>query len=226
MSAEREELLNDAEVESVVDELSEPEVASEGEAAGYEEDCADLPPLRDLEAELTRVRDRDRSRRFLFFALGLLAVIAAAVIIVTTRFLPVFQIYGDSMIPTLSEGDIVVAFDQGELDRGDLVAFYYDNKVLVKRVIAVSGDWVDIKDDGSVYVNNSLLEEPYVDEAAFGSCNIALPYQVPEFHVFVMGDNRVSSVDSRSTALGCVSEGQVIGELVACVWPLSEAELL
>lgn len=181
---------------------------------------ADLPSTAELEAELKRVKGRRRFRRVVLGVLGTLVVIAAAAVLLATRFFPVLQIYGDSMTPTLNEGDVVVAFDQGELQQGDVVAFYHNNKVLVKRVIAQAGDWVDIKSDGAVYVNEQRLEEPYVDKLALGSCNIKLPYQVPESHVFVMGDHRADSIDSRSATVGCVGEDEVMGELVLRVWPL------
>ena len=220
---------------AVPDSVLEPEVVSGADDASATSEsvlaasaapCADLPSLEELEAELRRVKGKSRFRRALFGVLGVLVVVAAAAILVATRFLPVLQIYGDSMTPTLNEGEIVVAFDYGDLEQGDVVAFYYNNKVLVKRVIAGPGDWVDIKDDGTVYVNNRLLHEPYIDEAALGSCNITLPYQVPESHVFVMGDHRSDSIDSRNTAVGCVGEDQIIGELVVRIWPLEEIGLL
>lgn len=181
---------------------------------------ADLPSTAELEAELKRVKGRRRFRRVVLGILGTLVVIAATAVLLATRFFPVLQIYGDSMTPTLNEGDVVVAFDQSELQQGDVVAFYHNNKVLVKRVIAQAGDWVDIKSDGAVYVNEQRLEEPYVDKLALGSCNIKLPYQVPESHVFAMGDHRADSIDSRSATVGCVGEDEVMGELVLRVWPL------
>lgn len=182
--------------------------------------AADLPSTAELEAELKRVKGRRRFRSVLFGVLGTLVVVAAVAVLLATRFFPVLQIYGDSMTPTLNEGDVVVTFDQGDLQQGDVVAFYHNNKVLVKRVIAQTGDWVDIKSNGVVYVNGQRLDEPYVDQLALGSCNITLPYQVPESHVFVMGDHRSDSIDSRNTAVGCVAEDQLIGELVLRVWPL------
>lgn len=182
--------------------------------------AADLPSTAELEAELKRVKGRRRFRRVLFGVLGTLVVVAAVAVLLATRFFPVLQIYGDSMTPTLNEGDVVVTFDQGDLQQGDVVAFYHNNKVLVKRVIAQTGDWVDIKSNGVVYVNGQRLDEPYVDQLALGSCNITLPYQVPESHVFVMGDHRSDSIDSRNTAVGCIAEDQLIGELVLRVWPL------
>ena len=136
------------------------------------------------------------------------------------------QIYGESMMPTLRDGQIVFSVKTSELDRGDVIAFYYNNKILVKRVIAGPGDWVDIDEDGTVWVNKQKLEEPYLTEKAYGDCNIELPYQVPDGRVFVMGDHRSTSVDSRNTAVGCVAQEQIVGKIVFCVWPLREAGLV
>jgi signal peptidase I len=115
-----------------------------------------------------------------------------------------------------------VSLKSGKFNTGDVIAFYYNNKILVKRVIAGPGDWVDIKDDGTVYVNDVELDEPYVVEKALGDCNITLPYQVPESRVFVMGDHRSVSIDSRNTAVGCVSEEQIVGRLVMRLWPFDQ----
>ena len=132
------------------------------------------------------------------------------------------QIYGGSMTPTLSDGNIVVSVKSGDFQSGDIIAFYYNNKILIKRVIAGPGDWVNIEEDGTVYVNNERLEEPYLTEKALGECDIEMPYQVPESRLFVMGDHRSVSVDSRSTAVGCVAEEQIVGRILFCVWPLKE----
>ena len=130
------------------------------------------------------------------------------------------------MGPNLEEGDIVVSVKSKEYQTGDIIAFYYNNKILVKRVIASAGDWVDIKEDGTVYVNGEELEEPYLSETALGDCDIELPYQVPESRIFVMGDHRSISVDSRSTAVGCIAEEQIVGKLVFRLWPITEIEKL
>ena len=147
--------------------------------------------------------------------------VAAIAVLVAVLLLPVLRIYGSSMNPTLKEEDIVLSIKGSEFETGDIVAFYYNNKILVKRVIANPGDWVDIDKDGNVYVNNQAIEEPYLDVKAFGDCNIKLPYQVPESRIFVMGDNRDVSVDSRNTSVGCVAQEQVVGKIVFCIWPFS-----
>ena len=146
-------------------------------------------------------------------------LVAAAAVLVATLWMPVLQISGNSMTPTLTGGEVVVSIKGSSFQPGDIVAFYYDNKILVKRVIAGPGDWVDIKEDGTVFVNEQELYEPYLVEKALGDCDISLPYQVPESKIFVMGDHRSVSVDSRNTALGCVSYDQIVGRLIVRVWP-------
>ena len=184
-----------------------------------------LPTVEQLEAELTRTRYRKRYRRVLRSTVYTLITVAAIAVLVATLLMPVLHIYGSSMSPTLTDKDIVLSIKQTEFKSGDVVAFYYNNKILVKRVIAQSGEWVDITPEGDVYVGKSadsmqLLEEPYLQEKALGDCNIEFPYQVPESRVFVMGDHRSVSIDSRNTAVGCVAEEQLVGKLVFRVWPL------
>ena len=149
-----------------------------------------------------------------------LVVVAAVAVLVAVLLLPILRIYGKSMNGTLDSGDIVVSIKGTEMQTGDIVAFYYNNNILVKRVIANSGDWVDLDEDGTVYVNNVKVDEPYLDEKAYGETNIELPYQVPEGKTFVMGDNRAVSIDSRNTSIGCISEEQIVGKIVFRVWPL------
>lgn len=180
-----------------------------------------IPPTsQQLEDELERAKYRRRYRSVLRSTVYTLITVAAIAVLVATLLVPVLQIYGTSMSPTLTDGDIVLSLKTSDFEPGDVVAFYYNNKILVKRVIAVSGDWVDITEEGDVYVNDKLLYEPYLMDKALGDCNIEFPYQVPEFRVFVMGDHRSISVDSRNTAVGCVAEEQVVGKLIFRVWPL------
>jgi signal peptidase I len=182
----------------------------------------DFPEATQIEAELKRRLYRKRYRKTLRSTICTLITVAALAVLVATLWLPVLQIYGTSMAPTLNDGEVVVSLKSGTFHTGDVIAFYYNNKILVKRVIAGPGDWVDIKDDGTVYVNDVELDEPYVVEKALGDCNITLPYQVPESRVFVMGDHRSVSIDSRNTSVGCVSEEQIVGRLVMRLWPLSQ----
>lgn len=182
---------------------------------------APLPSTAQLEAELGRVTYGRRYRTVLKSTVYTLITVAAIAILVATLWLPVLQIYGSSMAPTLQDGDIVVSVKTSELAKGDVIAFYYNNKILVKRVIASSGDWVDMDESGTVYINQAPLEEPYLTEKAYGDTDIELPYQVPDGRIFVMGDHRSTSVDSRNTAVGCVAQEQIVGRIIFRVWPLS-----
>ena len=155
-----------------------------------------------------------------------LVVVAAVAVLVAVLLLPILRIYGKSMNGTLDSGDIVLSIKSTHFDTGDVIAFYYNNNILVKRVIANPGDWVDIDNDGNVYVNNVKLEEPYLQEKAYGEVNIEFPYQVPDGKIFVMGDHRATSSDSRNTAVGCVAQEQVVGRVVLRVWPLSRFGLI
>ena len=180
-----------------------------------------LPTTQQLENELKRELYRRNYRGALRSTIYTLITVSALAVLLAVLLLPVLRIYGSSMNPTLNEKDIVVSLKGSSFKTGDIVAFYYNNKILVKRVIANPGDWVDIDQDGKVYVNNQAIDEPYVQDLALGDCNIKLPYQVPESKIFVMGDNRATSVDSRNTSVGCVAEEQLVGKIVFCVWPFS-----
>ena len=179
------------------------------------------PTLEQLTAELARENYKRRFGRVLRSTLFTLVVVAAAAVLVATIWMPVLQIYGSSMTPTLNEGEIVVSLKGSDFEPGDLVAFYLGNKILVKRCIAGPGQWVDINENGDVFVDGELLDEPYLIEKALGECDQSFPYQVPESRFFCMGDHRATSVDSRHSAVGCVAEEQIVGKIVFRVWPLS-----
>lgn len=177
--------------------------------------------IKELRQELRRVKYNNKFAATLFNTIGTLVVVAAAAILVANLWLPILQVTGTSMSPTLQEGQVLMASKGHDFKTGDVIAFYYNNKILVKRVIAMPGDWVNISEDGTVYVNDIAIDEPYLKEKALGDCNIELPYQVPESKIFVMGDNRSVSLDSRNTAIGCISEEQVVGRITFAIWPLS-----
>ena len=186
----------------------------------------EVPPIEALEAELGRIRRRGRRRSSARSTMYTLLIVAAFAVILTILILPVLTIQGVSMEETLYDGDVVVALNNHRYKTGDVIGFYYNNEVLVKRVIATETDWVDIDQDGTVYVNNVRLDEPYISEKAFGECNINLPYQVPEDCCFVLGDHRATSIDSRNTAVGCISNDVVVGRLLARIWPLKSFTML
>ena len=181
----------------------------------------DLPSMEQIIRERERLRYRRRYSRTLKSTVAVLVVVAAAAVLVATLWMPVLRIYGTSMSPTLTDGQIVVTLKGSKFEPGELVAFYYGNKLLIKRVIAGPADWVDLDESGSIFVNGDLLDEPYLTAKAFGETNIELPYQVPDGRYFVMGDNRATSVDSRTTALGCVADDQIVGRVVFRIWPFS-----
>ena len=181
------------------------------------------PDLGELESELKRVNHNARFRKLLRSTFYTLVVVAAFAVLVAVLFMPVLRIYGTSMNPTLTEGDIVVSLKGSDIQRGDIVGVYFGSKLLIKRCIATAGQWVNIDDEGNVYVDGELIDEPYLTEKAYGKeCNIELPYQVPANAIFVMGDHRDTSVDSRNSSVGCIDVDNVVGRIVFRVWPLKD----
>ena len=185
-----------------------------------------LPSTDALRQELGRMRRAARSRRMLAGILGAVLVVMAVGALVATLVFPVLQVFGSSMEPTLSEGDFVVCLRTSDFSRGDLAAFYYNNKVLIKRVIGLPGEQVLINEAGDVYVNGELLQESYVQDKALGDCDLTFPFEVPEGRLFVMGDHRATSVDSRNSVIGCVGEDNLVGRLVVTAWPPTRWALL
>lgn len=180
------------------------------------------PLVEQLEEDLKRTTYKKRYRLMLRSTISTLIVVAAIVVLISNLLLPILQIYGSSMTPTLVNGNLVAAVRYGNYERGDVIAFYYNNKILVKRVIGLPGEWIDIDENGKVTIDGEPLEEPYLEEPALGKCDIELPYQVQDGRYFVMGDHRSVSSDSRSSQVGCVSEEQIVGKLILRIWPLDE----
>ena len=185
-----------------------------------------LPAVDDLQKELKRERYKRRFRKLLRSTVNALIVVAAVAALIATLVLPVLQIAGTSMEPNLNDGDIVLLVKTKDLETGDLCAFYYSNKILIKRVIATPGDYIWIESDGTVFLNGNALDEPYITQKALGECDVEFPYQVPENCYFVMGDQRETSIDSRSSVIGCIPEDQLIGKIFCKIWPLSEFEFI
>ena len=185
-----------------------------------------MPQLDALQKELKRERYKRRFRRLLRSTLNALIVVAAVAALIATLLLPVLQIAGTSMEPSLMDGDIVLLVKTDNLETGDLCAFYYSNKILIKRIIATPGDFIWLESDGTVILNGEVLDEPYVSSKALGECDVEFPYQVPENSYFVMGDKRETSIDSRSSVIGCIAEDQIIGKIFCKFWPLKDFEFM
>jgi len=185
-----------------------------------------LPTTDQLEKELKRVKINSRYKTLLKSTVYVILIVVALAVLVATLVLPILQIYGNSMEPTLNEGNIVVAVKKTDFKSGDIIAFYYNNRILVKRVIATSSQWVDIDENGNVFVNNKLLEEPYLKEKYYGEVDIELPYQVPEGTYFVLGDERELSVDSRNSSIGTISQEDIIGKVIFNIWPFKQIGII
>ena len=178
-----------------------------------------LPTKEQVEAEQKRYRRKKAYNKALRGTVYVLTIVAAVAVLVATLVLPVLQIEGASMEPTLSNGDIVLLMKTTRFERGDLCGFTWNNKLLIKRVIGVPGDWIEIDTDGTVYLNGEPLDEPYVQEKAFGECDLEFPFQVPAEQYFVIGDMRESSIDSRNTLIGCIPKDQIVGKVFFRIWP-------
>lgn len=184
------------------------------------------PTIAQLNAELERENYRLRYNKTFRSTIYILIVVAAIAVLLATLLFPVFRIYGTSMSPTVNEGEIVVSLKGSKFKCGDVVVLSYNNKLLVKRVIAGPGQWLDMDLEGNVFVDGVLINEPYLQEKAFGDCNQNLPYQIPDERYFVMGDNRATSQDSRNTMIGAISNEQIVGKAILRIWPLDTFGIL
>ncbi len=185
-----------------------------------------LADTEQIEQELYREKFRAKYLKTLRSTVYALVFVAAASVLIATLVLPILQIYGNSMDPTLKEGEIVICVKKQSYTYGEICSFYFNNKILVKRIVACPFDYVDIDEEGNVFVNGALIDEPYVDKKSLGNCDITFPYLVPEGTYFVLGDNREASLDSRSSEIGCIEKDEFVGKLILAVWPLSSMKTI
>lgn len=183
-----------------------------------------LPTKKQVETERKRYRRQKAYNKALGGTVYVLTIVAAVAVLIATLVLPVLQIEGTSMEPTLHNGDIVLLMKTTRFERGDLCGFTWNNKLLIKRVVGVPGDWIEIDTDGTVYLNGEKLDEPYVEKKAFGECDLEFPFQVPAEQYFVIGDMRESSIDSRNTLIGCIPKDQIVGKVFFRVWPFKSIQ--
>lgn len=179
----------------------------------------DIPTAEQFDSEVKRIRYKRNYIQTLYNTISSLIVVAAIAVIISLMFLPVLRVTGTSMTPTLYNDELLICSKRSDFKSGDVIAFYFNNKILLKRVIGTPGDTINISEDGTVYLNGEVLDEPYINEKAFGECDIKLPYQVPDNRVFVMGDHRSVSIDSRSSSVGCIADEYVIGKVILRIWP-------
>lgn len=198
--------------------------ASERELDSHAE--VELPSMEQIATERKSLKHKKEYRRAMTSTVYVLVVVAAIAVLLATLFFPVLQVSGDSMTPTLDDGDILILLKSGSFERGDLVGFYHSNKLLLKRIIGLPGDYVEVDNKGNVYVNDILIDEPYVTDKSLGECDIAFPYQVPENRFFVLGDHRETSIDSRSTIVGCIEKDQIVGKVFLRIWPLGDIKVM
>lgn len=185
-----------------------------------------VPDPKAVEEERKRLKHKKEYKKVLRSTICSLLVVAAVAVLLATLFLPVLQVSGTSMEPTLEDGDIILLLKSGQFETGDLCGFYWQNKLLLKRIIGVPGDVINIDANGTVYVNNKAIAEPYLTKKALGKCDITLPYQVPENRYFVLGDHRTTSIDSRSSLIGCIEEDQIVGKVLLRVWPIRSISVI
>jgi signal peptidase I len=182
-------------------------------------EISSLPTIKQVETERKRYRRQKAYNKALSGTIYVLTIVAAVAVLIATLVLPVLQIEGTSMEPTLVNGDVVLLTKTTSFDRGELCGFSWNNKLLIKRVIGIPGDWIEIDTDGTVYLNGEKLDEPYAQQLSVGECDLEFPFQVPQEQYFVLGDMRESSIDSRNTLIGCVAKDQIVGKVFFRIWP-------
>lgn len=185
-------------------------------------ELGDIPSIENLQMELARVESGRNFRKALLNIAGALVVAAAVTALVVTRIFVLIKVNGSSMSPTFEAGEVIFLHQTGKIEQGDIIGFYYGGNIFLKRIIGMPGDRINIDKKGSVYVNDELLEEPYLEKSSLGKCELDFPYQVPEGMYFVLGDNRAVSLDSRIKSIGCVQNEQIVGKAVIRVWPLTK----
>ena len=185
----------------------------------FKREIDSLPTKQQVETERKRYRRQKAYNKALSGTIYVLTIVAAVAVLIATLVLPVLQIEGKSMEPTLVNGNIVLLTKTVNFERGELCGFSWNNKLLIKRVIGIPGDWIEIDTDGTVYLNGEMLEEPYAQQLSMGECDLEFPFQVPQEQYFVLGDMRESSIDSRNTLIGCVEKDQIVGKVFFRVWP-------
>ena len=184
-------------------------------------EISSLPTIKQVETERKRYRRQKAYNKALSGTIYVLTIVAAVAVLIATLVLPVLQIEGTSMEPTLVNGDVVLLTKTTSFDRGELCGFSWNNKLLIKRVIGVPGDWIEMDTDGTVYLNGEKLNEPYAEQLSVGECDLEFPFQVPQEQYFVLGDMRESSIDSRNTLIGCVAKDQIVGKVFFRIWPFN-----
>ncbi len=185
-----------------------------------------LPTANQIEAEILREKYNRKYKQVLRSTLYSLIVVAAVAVLTATLAFPVLQISGGSMEPTLNDEEIVVLLKTTNMEKGELCCFSYQNKLLIKRVVGLPGDKINIDESGNVYVNDELISEPYVTDRSLGECDITFPCYVTDNHYFVLGDHRSTSIDSRSTVIGLVSEDYIVGKIFLRIWPFDSLSLV
>ncbi len=185
-----------------------------------------IPTMEEVQEARKKVRYRVAFRKSIVTTLSVLTVVAAVAVLIASLFLPVVRVVGDSMEPSLNNDDLLLLVKTDRYEPGGLCCFYYQNRLLIKRVIGLPGDMISIDEEGTVFVNGEALDEPYVIDKSLGQCDIEFPYQVPESRIFVLGDHRDTSVDSRSSVIGSIEVERIVGQVILRFWPLEDFRLL